>query len=38
MRVSVTPRNETRRTVDAVDIGDQVWLSWATEDALIPDR
>ena len=35
LRVSVTLQNETRRTVDAVDIGDQVWLSWSPDDALI---
>ena len=35
LRLSVTLQNETRRTVDAVDIGDEVWLSWSAEDTLI---
>ncbi len=35
LRLSVTVQNETRSTVDAVDIGDQVWLAWSASDTLI---
>ena len=38
LRLAVTVQNETRRTVDAVDTGDEVWLSWSATDALILDR
>ena len=38
LRLSVTVQNETRETVDAVDIGDDVWLGWSAADTLILDR
>jgi len=35
LRLSVIMQNETRRTVDAVDIGDGVWLSWSADDVIL---
>ncbi|MEM7058449.1 MAG: ABC transporter ATP-binding protein [Pseudomonadota bacterium] len=34
-RLSVTVQNSTRATLDTTDIGDQVWLSWQSEDTLL---
>ena len=38
LKLAVTVQNETRRTVDAADIGDEVWLAWSAEDALVLER
>ncbi len=35
LRLSVTVQNETRTTVDNVDLGDRIWLSWQPEDMLL---
>ena len=35
VRLSVTIQNATRTTVDNMDVGDQVWLSWAPSDTLV---
>ena len=35
LRLSVTLQNSTRTAVDAVDVGDAVWLSWSAEDMLV---
>ena len=35
LRLSVTVQNETRQTIEALDIGDRVWLGWRAEDMLI---
>ncbi|MEM6620910.1 MAG: ABC transporter ATP-binding protein [Pseudomonadota bacterium] len=35
LRVSVNVQNTTRGTVDALEIGDFVWLAWAPDDTLV---
>ncbi len=35
LRIAVNIQNESRDTVDHVDIGDTVWLSWRPEDTLL---
>lgn len=34
-RLSVTIQNETRDTMNSIDIGDEVWISWASDDTLL---
>ncbi len=35
LRLSVIFQNATRHTVDAFDIGDEVWLGWNAADTLL---
>ncbi|MBI1384635.1 MAG: polyamine ABC transporter ATP-binding protein [Rhizobiales bacterium] len=35
VRLAVTLQNETRETMNSIDIGDEVWLAWSPNDALI---
>lgn len=35
LRLSVTVQNTTRETIEAADIGDEVWLGWAARDMLV---
>jgi 16S rRNA (cytosine967-C5)-methyltransferase len=35
LRLSVTVQNATRQTIEAADIGDEVWLTWSPEDTLV---
>ena len=35
LRIAVNVQNTTRATIDAADIGDQVWLGWAADDTLV---
>ena len=35
VRLSVTIQNETRETMNSVDIGDEVWVSWSPSDTLL---
>lgn len=34
-RLSVTIQNETRETMNSIDIGDEVWVSWSPADTLL---
>ena len=35
LRLSITIQNETRETMNSVDIGDEVWVSWSPSDTLL---
>jgi len=35
LRLSVNIQNTTRRTIEAADIGDSVWLGWSPSDTLV---
>ncbi len=38
LRIAVNVQNESRDTVDTVDMGDTVWLTWRPQDTLVLDR
>lgn len=35
LRLSVSFQNDTRETMNTIDIGDAVWLSWFSDDAVV---
>jgi len=38
LRLSVNIQNETRETMNSMDIGDEVWVSWSPADTILLDK